>query len=154
MRSLHPFSAIVLASSCVILAVGWARADDRADSNARIKALQQQRLQAAVAARDDLFRQLHADDLLIEVTTCGFTGQLLEAHKLVFHARLDLCDAKADRIKAIDQTIKEFQPTLAIFERHFQNSIVGSTAPYRLAQALLLEMQIAQEKAKQEAGGP
>jgi hypothetical protein len=149
-RFLSGSSCAALAICCFAAAGGLAQADDRADAKSKINELQKQRLAAAVAARDDLFGQLRADDLLIEVTTCGFTQQLLDAHKLVFQARLDLCDAKADRIKAIENTIKEFQPTLTIFERHFQNSIVGSTAPYRLGQALLLEMKIAQEKAKQD----
>jgi len=45
---------------------------------------------------------------------------MLEASKLVFQARLDLCDNKTERIKAIEQTIKEFEPVLAQFERHYK----------------------------------
>ncbi len=140
--------AIVLGICCFVQIASRAHADNQPASNARIKALQKQRLAVAIAARDDLFNQLRADDLRDDVNTPGFTQQLLEAHKLVFLARIDLSDSNADRAKAIEQSIDDFKPTLAIFERHFQNRIVGSTAPFRLAQALLLEMQIAAEKAK------
>ena len=139
---------IILAVCCLLAIADSARADNPPDATARIKELQKQRVAAAVAGRDDLFNQLRADDLLTEVNTCGFTQQLLDSHKLVLQARLDLCDTKPERLKAIQQTIAEFKPTLAIFERHFQNQIVGSTAPFRLGQALLLDMQIAEEKAK------
>ena len=43
---------------------------------------------------------------------------------------------------------------LALFEKHFQAGIVDSVVPYRLAQAHLLRLKIALEKAKQETGGP
>jgi hypothetical protein len=36
--------------------------------------------------------------------------QLLDANQTVFQAHLDLCDAKSDRIKAIEQSIKETEP--------------------------------------------
>jgi|SRR5580700_921485 hypothetical protein len=149
-RFLRCSSCTALVICCFAAVGGLGRADDQAASNAKIKELQKQRLQAATVARDDLFNQFRADDLLTEVNTNGFAHLLLDSNKLVLQARLDLCDTKEDRLRATEQSIKEFEPTVAIYQRHFQTGIVGSTAPYRMAQALLLEMQIAQEKAKLE----
>jgi hypothetical protein len=142
-------AVIAVFASWFVLPDRAPRADDKPAGRDKIRELQKQRLEAATAARDYLVRQWKADDLLDSVNTPGFTGQLLESNKLVHHARLNLCDTKAERIKAIEDSIKEFEPIVALFEKHFKARIVDSTVPYRLAQAHLLDLQIALEKAKQ-----
>jgi hypothetical protein len=60
--------------------------------------------------------------------TNGFTNQILDANKLVFHARLDLFDKKTERVKVVEDTIKEVEPIVALYEKHFKAGIVASTA--------------------------
>jgi len=152
MKTNYPFnrlSTVFLSLCCLIPAGGSASAADGGDAKARIKELQKQRLKALTTARDYLVGQFKADDLLTEVNSNGFIKQLFDANKMVLQARLDLSDTKADRIKALEESIKEFEPIVAAFEKHFKMQIVDSTVPYHLAQAQLLEMKIALEKAKQ-----
>jgi hypothetical protein len=149
------YSLTVISSSfCLVLATAAASAADKADAKDKIKDLQKQRLKALTTARDYLVKQWKSDDLVTEVNTNGFLNQMLDTHKLVFQARLDLCDTTADRIKALEESIKDFEPVQAVFEKHFKAGIVDSTVPYHLGQAYLLELQIALEKAKQGSGAP
>jgi hypothetical protein len=73
--------------------------------------------------------------------------------QFVFQARLELCNTKAERIKAIEDTIKEFEPIVAKLEQYDKEGIVDSTPPFRLAQAFSFELQIALQKANQD-GAP
>ena len=152
-RLFSPLAA-ALFSCCLALAGPRAIADDAADAKGRIRELQKQRLKAATTARDYLVKQFKDDDLATAVNTNGFINQMLEASRLVLQARLDLCDGKPDRIKAIEETIKEFEPIAALYEKHYKSGIVDATVPYQLAQAQLLEWKIVLEQTKQEADRP
>ena len=153
-RLLNSFAAFVLFCCCLTLAGRCQSADDKAGAKDRIKDLQKQRLKAVTIARDYLVKQLKADDLAVSVNSNGFIRQLLDTNKAVYQARLDLCDGKAERTKALDVSIKETEPIVALFEKHFKDEIVDSTVPYHLFQAQLLELKIALEKARQEPGQP
>jgi hypothetical protein len=147
-------NVIALLFCCLTLTGRCQSADDKADAKDRIKDLQKQRLKAVTTARDYLVKQLKADDLAESVNSNGFIQQLLDSNKTVFHARLDLCDSKAERTKAIEETIKETEPILEIFTKHLKKGIVDSPVPYHLFHAQVLELKNALEKARQEPGEP
>ena len=121
-------------------------AGEKSDAQDIVKELQKKRLDAAIVARDYLSKKWRdgSRDAAVadEVWTPGFNTQLLDAHRLVLQARLDLC--------AIEASIKDFEPILKRYEQYYQTRIVDSTPPFRLGQALMLEMQIALEKVKLE----
>jgi hypothetical protein len=129
-------------------------AGDKTEGKDKVKELQKKRLDAATLARDYLSRKWRngSRDAAVadEVWTPGFNTQLLDAHRLVLQARLDLCTTRAQRIAAIEGSIKDFEPILKRYEDYYKTDIVDSTPPFRLGQALMLEMQIALEKAKLE----
>ena len=131
-------------------------AGDKTDATDKVKELQKKRLDAATLARDYLSKKWRdgSRDAAVaeEVWTPGFNTQLLDAHRLVLQARLDLCNTKAQRLAAIEASIKDFEPILTRYEQYYQTKIVDSTPPFRLGQALMLEMQIALESAKIEPG--
>ncbi len=145
---INSLTAIISVVWCLALVGRGANADDRANANT-IKELQKLRLSAVTAARDYLVRQWRQGYLATAVNTSGFLGQLLGAHDLVYHARLDLCDTKAERIQATEEAIKAFEPIVAQFEKNFQAGIADSVVPYRLGQAQLLQLKIDLEKTKE-----
>jgi len=155
---MRPLAAMLLFSCCLAMTARNATAGDKVDAKDKIKQLQKKRLEAATIARDNIVKRWRAgsrgsSDVETAVWTPGFQTQMLDAHKLVFQARFELCNTKAERIKAIEDTIKEFEPILAKLEQYDKEGIVDSTPPFRLAQAFSFELQIALQKAKQE-GAP
>jgi hypothetical protein len=131
-------------------------AGGQTDAKDKVKELQKKRLDAATVARDYLSKKWRdgSRDAAVadEVWTPGFNTQLLDSHRQVLQARLDLCATKAQRTAAIEASIKDFEPILTRYEQYYQTGIVDSTPPFRLGQALMLEMQVALEKAKLEPG--
>jgi len=79
-----------------------------------------------------------------------FILRLGEVKKLVLQARLDLAETKAERIKAIEETIKEIEPFVDAYEKRAKAGIGSGVADVPLAQVYLLELKIALEKTKQE----
>jgi hypothetical protein len=158
MKTNHPatwFTVLVLCSCWLALAGRGARADDKADGKAKIKALQKQRLEAATKARDFLFKELEQGYIPPGAPdTSAFFTQLVILDRLVYEARLDLCETKADRIKAAEQSIKQFEPVVAQFEKRYKEGIGNATVTFHLAEVHLLEMKIALEKAKLETDKP
>jgi hypothetical protein len=149
------FTALVLCSCWLAVADRGARADDKADVKAKIKELQKQRLEAATKARDFLFNQLERGYIPSGAAdTSVFFTQLVLLDKLVHEARLDLSETRAERIKATEQSIKQFEPIVAQFEKRYKEGIGNATVTFHLAEVHLLEMKIALEKAKLETGKP
>jgi hypothetical protein len=149
------FTALVLCSCWLALAGRGVRGDDQGAAKAKIKQLQKQRLEAATKARDFLFDQLERGYIPSGAAdTSAFFTQLVLLDKLVYEARLDLCETRAERIKATEQSIKQFEPIVAQFEKRYKEGIGNATVTFHLAEVHLLEIKIALEKAKLETGKP
>jgi hypothetical protein len=148
-RLMNWFTGVVLLS-CWLGTIDRARADDKVDPKDKIKGLQKQRLESATKARDYLVKQFRDGFVPAgAVDTLPFTLQLVEVNKLVADARLDLCETKPERIKALEDTIKEFEPILDQFAKRNRAGIANATLPFHLLQAQILELKIALEKTKQ-----
>jgi hypothetical protein len=148
------FLAIVVSSCCLVLtATVAAPADGPVDAKAKIKELQKQRSEVAQKARDLLVEQFKGGFLpsgFDNVDT--FLLRLIDMHKLVLHARLDLAETKAERIQAIEETIKDVALLVKSLENKRNTGLASVPVNTYLAQAQLLELKIALERAKQENG--
>lgn len=149
------FTAMVVFSCWLALAGCGTSADDKVDAKEKIKELQKQRLEAAKKARDYLLRAFQQGFLPPGIDDTGaFIFRLVEVNKLVFQARLDLCEKKSERIKVIEETIKEFEPLVAAQDKKAKAGQANATFNYHLLEVHLLELKIALAKAKQETGAP
>jgi hypothetical protein len=143
------FTVIVLASWWHALADHGAIADDKVGAKGKIKKLQQQRLDAANQARAYFFNQIAHGYLPPAVNSLAFYLQLAEVDKLAFQARLDLCETKRQRIKAIKESIEGFEPIVARIRQQSKSGVGTGKLALHLVQVHLLELKIALEKAKQ-----
>jgi hypothetical protein len=141
------FSAMVLCSFCLLL-VSATSADDKATGKDKIKELQKQRLEAARKANDILVNNFKDGFLPAGADTTSFLLRLAEVKKLVLQARLDLVETKAERVKVIEEAIKDIEPLVEAYEKRVKAGIASGAADAQLAQVYLLEMKIALEKAK------
>jgi hypothetical protein len=146
-RPTNWFAAIVLCSCWLALADRGSNADDKASATARITELQKNRLAAAKKANDMLVSQLKEGFLPAGGDT-SFILRLAEVKKLVLQARLELADTKQERIKVIEDAIKEFEPFVEAYEKRSKAGI-GGVVEFQLAQIHLLELKIAMARAKQ-----
>jgi hypothetical protein len=132
------FTVIVLFLCWLALADHGASGDDKVDANAKIKKLQQERLTAANEARAYLFNQISKGYIPPAGSSLTFYLQLAEVNKLAFQAQLDLCETKAERIKAIEKTIKGFTPIVEKIEKQFKKGAAGGKLAFNLVQVHLL----------------
>jgi hypothetical protein len=146
-RAASWFTAIVLCSCCLVLA-NATNADDKAGAKDKIRELQKQRLEVAKKASEIMVAQLKAGLMPAGMNT--FLLRFVEVSNLLVQARLDLAETRAERIKAIEDAIKEFEPIVTPFEQMVKKEVGNAHANFYLAQAHLLELKIALEKAKQE----
>jgi hypothetical protein len=151
-RHSYALTAVLLVASGLALTAGQTCAGGEPAPKDRIGQLQKKRLEALMSARDYLVKRFLAGSggLGVEtaVWTPGYTTQLLDAHKLVFQARFDMAATDVQRRKAIEDSIKDFEPVLGRYEKLYKDDIVDATPFYGLAQAHGLELEIALEKAK------
>jgi hypothetical protein len=129
-----------------------ANADDKASGKDRIKELQKQRLEAAQKANDIMVSSFKAGFLPAGTDATTFFLRLAEVKKLVLQAQLDLAETNAERIKAIEDAIKETEPLVDASEKSAKAGIGSGMVQFQLAQAHLLELKIMLEKAKLENG--
>jgi hypothetical protein len=146
-------TAVVLFSCWLSLADRAAGAGAKAGAQDKIKELQKQRLEAAKKARDYLAGVVQHGYMPKGVYTSTFVFRLVEVNRLVLQARLDLCEGRPERIKAVEETIKEFEPLVEKLQGLHKAGAAGSALYFHLAQAHLLELRIALEKARQATGG-
>jgi len=135
---------------CCLALVAATNADDKTSGKAKIKELQKQRLEAAKKANDIMVSNFKEGFLPAGADATTFVLRLGEVKKLLLQARLDLAETKAERLKAIEETIKEIEPLVDAYEKRAKAGIGGGGADVQLAQVYLLEMKIALEKTKQE----
>jgi hypothetical protein len=147
-------SVLVFLATSLSLAEQQASAKPKADGKDKIKRWQKERLEAATAIRDNYLNQRRNGLLPPGSDTIGLINKLLEVNKLVFQARLELCEGKQDRIKVLEETLKEVEPIAELCEKRLKAGAANSLVPYNLARIHLLELKIALEKVKQGAGGP
>jgi cob(I)alamin adenosyltransferase len=148
-RPASRFTAIVLCA-CSLFLASATNADDKATGKDRIKELQKQRLEAAKKANDIMVSNFKEGFLPVGADATTFVLRLGEVKKLLLQARLDLAETKAERIKAIEETIKEIEPLVDAYEKRAKAGVGGGGVDAQLAQVYLLEMKIALEKTKQE----
>jgi len=148
-RPTNWFAAIVLCSCWLALADRGSNADDKANATDRITELQKNRLAAAKKANDMMVSQLKEGFLPAGGDTISFILRLAEVKKLVLQARLELADTKQERIKVIEDAIKEFEPLVEAYEKRSKAGIGSGVVEFQLAQIHLLELKIAMERAKQ-----
>jgi hypothetical protein len=143
------FAVIVLSACWHALADHGAIADDKVGAKGKIKKLKQQRLAAANQARAFLSDEMKAGYVPPAVNSLAFYLQVVEVDRLAFQARLDLCETKRQRIKAIKEAIEGFEPIVARIRQQSKSGVGTGKLAFHLVQVHLLELKIALEKAKQ-----
>jgi hypothetical protein len=76
--------------------------------------------------------------------------RLFEVTEMLYKARLELCETKQDRINVLEEFVKESSKAVELLRERAQQGLAGSEVGLLIAEASLLEAQVALEKAKQE----
>jgi cob(I)alamin adenosyltransferase len=134
--------AVIALFACWLALAARGTSADKVDAKDKIKDLQKQRLDALMKARERLVKQLENGFLPGAADTAAFMTQLRDVTRLVCQARLDLCAGKQERIKVIEESIKEFAPTVEALEKRQKAGVGNATVDFHLAQASLLELKI------------
>src|SRR5437016_550084 len=119
-RTTSWFAAVVLCLFWVAVTDHESSAGEKPSAKDKIKTLQKQRLEAAIKARDYRFIMFQKGFLPEGMDAVASSQQLVDLNTLVFRARLDLCEKKAERISAIEDSIKVTEPIVLIFEKRFK----------------------------------